>query len=277
MLRAKKRSTSPFSNSSHHSKHGKFLAKQHFWAIDITQYFWTHLKNNICIQMQLDQFVHNSAGSCCDPNFNQRMSLQAAFSATTIAKDTLPHSQRIAEDTVQSSIALATGVDGVCWIGNSITRDIMTRYGKIHAGDAVAQTRALQIAKPSHAPPKASKSGVLVKRAAKAHKEFNEYLAAKKKIAKSGPMHRYDNSNLVSQLKSSLTSDQIRSLLSNSDESPTKKRHQGPTDIQTFLGQRALLRYYFKTPHFSQKQPTPHISLPTIGHDLQMKFSLLVA
>jgi hypothetical protein len=100
------------------------------WAIDITQHFWTHLKNDIQVQMQSDQFVHNSATSRCDP-FSQLMNLQAAFAAATIAKDTLSRYQQIAKYTVQSSLTLATGVDGV-WIGKSVPEDTMEKYHPDH-------------------------------------------------------------------------------------------------------------------------------------------------
>ena len=61
------------------------------------------------MQMQATGYVHNSAASLRDP-FSQLMSLQQAFTAATVAEDTLSRFQIIAQDTVQSSLMLATNV-----------------------------------------------------------------------------------------------------------------------------------------------------------------------
>jgi hypothetical protein len=249
-----------------------FLPTDIDWAIDITQHFWTHLKDHVRVQMQSDRFVHNSAGSRRDP-FNQLMNLQAAFAAATIAEDTLSHYQRIAKDTVQSSLTLATGVDGV-WIGKSVAKDTMEKYDP----DRKPRNPCWGCGSPDHSftnrktvtCPNKDKPGVIEK-AAKAHKEFNECLAAKKKAAKSG-RDRSDKSTLISQLKN-LTSDQIKTLLLDNNESPTKKRCQGATGIQTFC-------VVFEAKEDSATIPRlpilvecnlPHISLP-ISHDPEMKF-----
>lgn len=66
-----------------------FLPTDVDWAIDITQHFWTHIKDNVCVQMQSDRFIHNSAGSLHDP-FNQLMHFwEAGFAAATITEDML--------------------------------------------------------------------------------------------------------------------------------------------------------------------------------------------
>ena len=105
-----------------------FLPADQDWSIDITQHFWTHLLSNIRVQMQANGYVHNSAGSQRDP-FSQLMSLQRAFATTTVAEDTLTRFQRIARDTVQSSLTLATNVGNV-WVGNSVAEDTMSKYDK---------------------------------------------------------------------------------------------------------------------------------------------------
>jgi hypothetical protein len=48
---------------------------------------------------QANGYVHNSSGSQRDP-FSQLVSLQHAFAAATVAKDTLTRFQKIARDTV---------------------------------------------------------------------------------------------------------------------------------------------------------------------------------
>jgi hypothetical protein len=105
-----------------------FLPSNQDWSIDITQHFWTHLLSNIRVQMQANGYVHNSAASLRDP-FSQLMSLQEAFAAATVAEDTLTRFQRIARDTVQSSLTLATNVNNA-WVGNSVAEDTMSKYDK---------------------------------------------------------------------------------------------------------------------------------------------------
>jgi hypothetical protein len=62
------------------------------WSIDITEHLWTHLLSNICVQMQANGYIHNSAGSQQDP-CSQLMSLQHAFATVTVAKDTFTRFQ----------------------------------------------------------------------------------------------------------------------------------------------------------------------------------------
>jgi hypothetical protein len=88
-----------------------FLPKNEDWEIDITQHFWTHLTDNIRVQMQSNGFSHTSASTHRDP-FSQLMDLQNAYAAATVAEDALNRYQRIAQDAFQSSLVLATGVEG---------------------------------------------------------------------------------------------------------------------------------------------------------------------
>ncbi len=125
----------------------------------------------------------------------------AAFAAATIAEDTLSRYQRIAKDTVQSSLTLATGVDGV-WIGRSVAEDTMEKYDP----DRKPRNTCWGCGSPDHSfanrktvtCPNKDKPAVIEK-AAKVHKEFNERLAAKKKAAKSG-RDRSGKSTLVTDL-----------------------------------------------------------------------------
>jgi hypothetical protein len=110
-----------------------FLPTNKDWCIDITQHFWTHLLNNIRVQMQANGYVHNSAKSKRDP-FSQLMSLQRAFAAATVAKDTLTHFQSITRDNVQSSLTLATNI-GNLWVGNSVAEDTMSKYDKDNSNE----------------------------------------------------------------------------------------------------------------------------------------------
>jgi hypothetical protein len=75
-----------------------------------------------------------------------------------------------------------------------------------------------------------------------------------------------------------LTSDQIKTLLLDNDESPTKKRRQGTTGIQTFCAVFEAKEDSATIPRLpiSVQCNLPHISLPT-GHDPEMKFCLSVA
>lgn len=60
-----KRSTNLFSRTSHHyiTCLTNFLPPDGDWAIYITKHVWTHLKDNVHVQLQPDRFFRNSAGS----------------------------------------------------------------------------------------------------------------------------------------------------------------------------------------------------------------------
>jgi hypothetical protein len=258
-----------------------FLPTDQDWSIDITQHFWTHLLSNIRVQMQANGYVHNSAGSKRDP-FSQLMSLQNAFAAATVAEDTLTRFQNIAKDTVQSSLTLATHVGNV-WVGKSVAEETMSNYDKDNkkprgacwgcgSSDHSYADRKTIIC------PNKDKPGVMEK-ATKARKEFNDKLSARKKAAKG----KRDNTeggtgNLLSKLSNTqiqaLSADQLRSLISDDNASPSKR---SKTDIHTFVVvlEATTLQAMPRIP-ISVESNLPHISLP-IGHDPQTKFSLSVA
>jgi hypothetical protein len=164
-----------------------FLPKNQDWEIDITQHFWTHLTDNIRVQMQSNGYSHISTANRRDP-FNQLMDLQNAYAAATVAEDALNRYQRIAQDTFQSSLVLATGVDGAPWVGTSVAEDTMAKYGDSNkrprnpcwgcgsSDHSFANRKTITC-------PNKDKPGVM-DRAAKARKDFNDKLAAKKKAAK---------------------------------------------------------------------------------------------
>jgi hypothetical protein len=261
-----------------------FLPSDQDWSIDITQHFWTHLLSNIRVQMQANGYVHNSAASLRDP-FSQLMSLQEAFAAATVAEDTLTRFQRIARDTVQSSLTLATNVNNA-WVGNSVAEDTMSKYDKDN--NIVKKTRgpcwgcggtdhSFANRKVITCPNK-DKPGVMEK-ATKARKDFNEKLSARKKARAKRDTEGGTGGGFLSKLSGAqiqaLSADQLRSLISDSNESPTKKPK---SDIHTFsvMVLEASTGSAMPRIPITVESNLPHISLP-IGHDPQTKFSLSVA
>jgi hypothetical protein len=257
-----------------------FLPADEEWSIDITQHFWTHLLSNIRVQMQANGYVHNSAGSQRDP-FNQLMSLQRAFAAATVAEDTLNRFQRIARDTVQSSLTLATNVGNV-WVGKSVAEDTMSKYEKDNKKPrgpcwGCGSTEHSFANRKDITCPNKDKPGVMEK-AAKARKDFNEKLSARKKAARGKRDSNEGGTGLLSKLSSAqiqaLSADQLRSLISEGCESPTKKLK---SDIHTFVVVlEATAAQAMPRIPISVESNLPHISIP-IGHDQQTKFSLSVA
>jgi hypothetical protein len=117
-----------------------------------------------------------------------------------------------------------------------------------------------------------------MEKAAKARKEFNEKVSARKKARGKREQAKGGSPGLLSKLSSTqfkaLSADQLRSLVLGVNESPSKKPR---SDIHTFVVvlEAHSIREKPRIPILVESN-LPHISLP-IGHDPQTKFSLSVA
>jgi hypothetical protein len=115
-------------------------------------------------------------------------------------------------------------------------------------------------------------------KAAKAGKDFNEKLSARKK-ARSKRENAEGGTGLVSKLSGAqiqaLSADQLRSLISDGNESPTKKPKSSIHTFSIIVLEATTDQAMPRIP-ISVESNLPHISLP-IGHDPQTKFLLSVA
>jgi hypothetical protein len=163
------------------------------------------------------------------------MSLQRAFA---VAEDILTGFQRITRDTVQSSLVLNGQIDHA-YVGNSIAEDTMTKYGKDTKRTrgpcwGCGSTEHSFVNRTTITCPNKDKPGVMEK-AAKAGKEFNKKLSARKKARGKREQADGGGTGLLSKLSSTqikaLSSDQLRSLVLGANESPSKKPRN---DIHAF-------------------------------------------
>jgi hypothetical protein len=99
----------------------EFFPKDLNWDMDIMQHFITHLRDNICQEMNSKCYLYNSATAGKD-TYLQLINLQLAFEAATIAEESITRVHKIAHNAVSSHsfssvaeerISRYTGVK--CW------------------------------------------------------------------------------------------------------------------------------------------------------------------